>query len=93
MRDYVNAELKPLWCQFAQAQEVRVLFGVEQDEAGPTIPLVLAITYKDEAGMTAGISSPSRYESRDLLPGFYERFFDDVKLWHYVMDVDKTIPA
>lgn len=86
MRAYVQEALEPLWRQFAQAQDVQVLFGVEQDANGPQIPLILAVTYLDEAGMAAALASPARYESRDLLPGFYERFFDEVTLFHYVME-------
>ena len=86
MRDYVQDALEPLWRQFAQAQDVQVLYGVEQDANGPEIPLILAISYADEAGMAAALASPARYESRDLLPGFYEQFFVEVKLFHYVME-------
>ncbi|MEM7208781.1 MAG: hypothetical protein AAF434_13230 [Pseudomonadota bacterium] len=88
MRAYVHTELTPLWRQFSGAEEVRVLFGVEQDANGPAIPLVLAITYADTAAMERGLASPARYQSRDLLPAFYERFFEKVELWHYVMSVD-----
>jgi hypothetical protein len=78
--------LAPLWRQFAQAKEVQILFGVEQDTSGPEIPLILAITYADGAGMAAALDSPARYESRDLLPNFYETFFDKVTLHHCVME-------
>lgn len=86
MRDWVTANLTPLWRQFARAEEVRVLFGIEQDADGPVIPLILAITYADHAAMQAGISSPARHAARDLLPELYDRFYDRVELWHYVMD-------
>ena len=86
MRAWVEANLAPLWRQFAGAEAVQVLYGVEQDANGPVIPLILAITYADEAAMARGLDSPARYTSRDLLPEFYQRFFDDVTLWHYVME-------
>ena len=86
MRAYVKAELEPLWRQFACAKEVKVSYGVEQDPNGPQIPLMLATTYEDETGMAAALDSPARYTSRDLLPGFYDRFFEDVTLLHYVME-------
>ena len=86
MRAYVDAQLRPLWRQFAGAEEVRVYYGQHQDPDGPAIPLILAITYADEKAMERGLASPARYESRDLLPDFYERYFDSVRLFHYVLD-------
>jgi len=86
MRQWVTEHLKPLWSQFACAEVVRVLYGVEHDANGPEIPLVLAITYADHTAMEKGLNSPARFESRDLLPVFYEKFFTEVTLWHYVMD-------
>ena len=86
MRDFVTEKLTPLWRKFARAEDVQVLFGVENDPAGPTIPLVLAITYEDHEAMAEALESPARYQSRDLLPELYERFFEDVRLWHYVFD-------
>lgn len=86
MRAYVEDTLAPLWRQFAEAKEVQILFGVEQDANGPNFPLILAITYADRAGMAAALNSPARYESRDLLPAFYETYFDDVTLHHYLME-------
>lgn len=86
MRAWVTEHLTPLWRQFACAEEVRVLYGVEQDADGPNIPLILAITYADRAAMEQGVSSPARYAAKDLLPELYERFYDKVDLWHYVME-------
>jgi len=86
MRDWVNTQLAPLWRQFASAEKVEILFGVEQPDNGPQIPLLLAITYADHAAMQRGLDSPARYESRDLLPEFYARYFDDVQLHHYVLE-------
>ena len=89
MRAFVTEKLAPLWRQFACAEHVQVLFGVENDPGGPTIPLVLAITYPDHEAMAKGLESPARYQSRDLLPEFYERYFEDVCLWHYVFAHDE----
>jgi hypothetical protein len=91
MRAWVSQHLTPLWRKFACAQEVRVLYGIEQDENGPTIPLILAITYADHDAMEKGVSSPARYEAKELLPELYERFYDEVELWHYVMDREQYI--
>jgi hypothetical protein len=85
MRDWCDANLVPLWRQFACAHDVRVTYGVTQDPNGPEIPLILAITYASQADMAAALDSPARYTSRDMLPDFYARFFEDVTLWHYVL--------
>lgn len=92
MRAYVDEELTPLWRQFTGAQEVRVMFGIADDPNGPAIPLILAIDYPDEAAMEQALASPARYESRDLLPAFYERFFEDVRLLHYLMESEPHRP-
>jgi len=91
MRAYVIDVLAPLWRQFDGAHTVRVMFGVEQDPDGPEFPLVLAITYADAAAMARGLASPARYESRDLLPGFFAKYLDG-KLLHYVMETDSFTP-
>lgn len=86
MRAFVAEKLVPHWRKFACAEEVRVLYGVEQDENGPTIPLILAITYADHKAMEKGVNSPARHEAKALLPELYQQFFDEIDLWHYVMD-------
>jgi len=86
MRAYVNNVLTPLWRQFTGAHEVRVLFQVEQDPEGPTIPLVLAISYANKVAMQRALESPARYKSRDLPPDFYKQYFESINLFHYVMD-------
>ena len=87
MRRYVEDVLAPLWRQFDGAEEVRVMYGVEQDDGGPEIPLILAITYLDRAAMARALDSPARYESRDLLPDFFETYLNG-SLHHYLMDTD-----
>ena len=87
MRRYVEDVLAPLWRQFDGAEDVRVMFGVEQDDGGPEIPLILAINYPDRAAMARALDSQARYESRDLLPGFFETYLDG-SLHHYLMDTD-----
>jgi len=37
--------------------------------------------------MARALDSPARYESRDLLPGFFETYLDG-SLHHYLMDTD-----
>ncbi len=86
MRTWVTENLTPLWRKFACAEEVRVLYGMDQDPDGPTIPLILAITYADRNAMEKGVTSPARHAAKALLPELYERFYDKVELWHYLME-------
>ncbi len=91
MRAFVDEKLTPLWRKFACAEEVRVLYGIEQDENGPPIVLVLAITYANHNAMERGINSPARHEAKAVLPELYERYFDRVDLWHYVVDREQYL--
>jgi len=84
-RAYVDQRLVPLWRKFEGAAEVRVLFALERDGKARDIPLILAITYPDRAAMARALASPARYESRDLLPELFERFFDG-SLHHHLME-------
>ena len=61
MRAWVTEHLTPLWRKFACAEEVRVLYGMDQDPDGPNIPLILAITYADRDAMQKGVTSPARH--------------------------------
>jgi hypothetical protein len=84
-RAYVDQRLVPLWRKFEGAAEVRVLFALERDGRAREIPLILAITYPDREAMARALASPARYESRDLLPELFERFFDGA-LHHHLME-------
>ena len=82
MRAYVESTLRPLWEAFEGAHRVRVLYGTKSDDKGPNIPLILEIDYLTQEHLDQAMSSPARYESRDLLPAFYEAYFDEVVLRH-----------
>jgi len=86
MRAFVDEHLKPLWRQFQPSQKVQILYGVEQEKNGPTIPLVLAVTYKNNADLEEAMESKARHQAREILPEFYERFFEEIELWHYVFE-------
>jgi len=86
MRGFVDTVMAPLWAKFDCAEEVRVYFGVEQEANGPVVPLILAISYADRAAMQKGITSPARDAAKERLPELYERFFEEIRLNHYVMD-------
>lgn len=87
MRAYVENDLAPLWRQFTGAHRVEVLFGQVQDPRGPEIPLVLSVAYETEEHVARAMASPARYESRDLLPAFYDQYFDEVRLVHVTFEV------
>lgn len=86
MRAYVEAELAPLWREFKPSENVKILFNVEGDQNGPDIPLALIVTYKDQASLDQAMKTDARYKARDMLPAFYEKFFDEVQLLHYVFE-------
>ena len=86
-RAYVDERLTPLWRKFEGAAQVRVMFREDHDPNGPSIPLILAIDYRDRDAMARALDSPARYESRDLLPALYENYLDGV-LHHYVMEIE-----
>ena len=86
MRSYVEAELAPLWHSFQPSEDVKILFNVEDDNDGPNFPLALIVTYKDRASLDQAMESDARYKARDMLPSFYDMFFDEVKLLHYVFE-------
>jgi len=88
MREHVESVLQPLWEQFQPSEQVRVLYGVEQEPNGPSIPIALAVTYRDEAAMAIAMDSKARHDARELLPAFQETFFENVTLWHYVFKHD-----
>lgn len=89
MRAFVEAELAPLWRQFTGASRIEILFGHEEPDAEMPIPLVLSVLYESEAKLAEAMASPARYESRDMLPDFYERFWDQVRLIHKTYELAK----
>jgi len=88
MREYVRTELQPLWEQFQPSEHIQVLYGFEQEPNGPTIPLVLAVTYRDATAMEKAMQSAARHTAKKMLPHFYDLFFEDISLWHYVFEHD-----
>ena len=88
MRRHVEDELAPLWRQFDGAAVVRVLWNVKGDPNGQTIPLALQVDYDTRDDIDRAMASPARYESRDMLPGFYDVYWDQVRLEHHEFEVD-----
>jgi len=75
--------LVPLWKQFPGNSDVRVMFSDSCDEGAPEFPLILAISYPDEATMTAALDSPARFESKDVTGQIVDAFFDG-RIHHHV---------
>lgn len=90
MLAYVEAELTPHWQRFTGATEVRVLSAAPPQEG--SVPLALMVTYPDMEAVERAMASKARYVSRDMLPAFYERFWDEVTLVHHVFEGDALPP-
>lgn len=90
-RAAVKARLVPLWTQFPGATDVRVMFSDDRDEGAPEFPLILAISYADEAAMTAALDSPARSQSRDVTGEIVAEFFDG-RIHHHVTERHEYLP-
>lgn len=84
-RAAVLDRLVPLWRQFPNNSDVRVMFGDSRDEGAPEFPLILAISYPDIDAMTAALDSPARFMSKDVTGEIVEEFFDG-RIHHHVTE-------
>lgn len=84
-RQAVLDRLVPLWNKFPGNTDVRIMFGEDRDEGAPEFPLILAISYPDEASMTAALDSPFRAQSRDVTGEIVEAYFDG-RIHHHVTE-------
>lgn len=82
-RAAVTAELLPLWKQFPGAISVRLSFSEARDEGAPEYPLILAVSYPDQAAMQQALASPVRAQSRAATESVVDRFFDG-RIHHHV---------
>ena len=88
MRRYVEDELAPLWRQFDGAAAVRVLWNIKGDPNAENIPLALQVDYHCRDDLDRAMASPARYQSRDMLPDFYDAYWDQVRLEHHEFEVE-----
>ncbi len=88
---YVAEKLMPMWLDFPGVKEVRVLYRLEQDEGAPTYPMVLSTMYDDRDALAAALTSPVRYESRDMTKGLLAMF--DGRVHHHVFDLGESGPV
>ena len=86
-RAAVHERLVPLWTQFPGNVDVRVMFSDDRDEGAPEYPVILAITYKDEAGMVSALDSPYRAQSRDVTGEIVAQYLTG-KIHHHVTELN-----
>ncbi|GGX67195.1 hypothetical protein GCM10007385_40350 [Tateyamaria omphalii] len=86
-RAVVLERLVPLWTQFPGNTDVRVMFSDDRDEGAPEFPLILAITYPDEAAMESALDSPFRAQSRDVTGEIVAEHFDG-RIHHHVTQLN-----
>ena len=85
-RSAVRERLVPLWSQVSRRNsDVNVSFGLSRDEGAPEFPLVLAITYPDEATMSAALESDARFQSKAVTGEIVDAFFDG-RIHHHVTE-------
>lgn len=89
-RAAVLDRLVPLWRQFPGNTDVRVMFSDDRDEGAPEFPLILAITYPNEAAMEDALNSPFRAKSRDVTGEIVAEYFDG-RIHHHVTQLNAYI--
>ena len=84
-RAAVKERLVPLWTQFPGNTDVRVMFSDDRDEGAPEFPLILGISYPDEATMTAALDSPFRFQSKAVTGQIVDEYFEG-RIHHHVTE-------
>lgn len=85
-RAAVTERLVPLWRQFTDNSDVRVMFSEDRDEGAPEFPLILAITYPDRDAMDAALACPARFQSKEVTGEIVAEFFDG-RIHHHVTEM------
>lgn len=86
-RAAVKERLVPLWTQFPNTLDVRVMFSDDRDPGAPEFPLILAITYPDMAAMEAALEAPVRFQSKEVTGEVVAEFFDG-RIHHHVTQLN-----
>ncbi len=86
-RAAVKERLVPLWTQFPNTLDVRVMFSDDRDPGAPEFPLILAITYPDMAAMEAALEAPARFQSKEVTGEVVAEFFDG-RIHHHVTQLN-----
>lgn len=87
-RTAVLDRLVPLWTQFTDNTDVRVMFSEDRDEGAPEYPLILAITYPDRAAMEAALACPARFQSKEVTGEIVAEFFEG-RIHHHVTELNE----
>jgi hypothetical protein len=90
-REAVLADLVPTWRAFPGAVAVRVTFADSRDDGAPSIPLILAVDYPDQAALDRALASAERLASRAATERVMARFFTG-RIHHHVT-VAHAFPA
>jgi hypothetical protein len=80
---FVEETLVPLWLKFDGAVEVTVSRELERDEGAPSTPLLLEISYPDEAALARAMACDARFQSREETKRLLTMF--DGSIYHRVM--------
>ncbi|MEP3845053.1 MAG: hypothetical protein ABJM43_06905 [Paracoccaceae bacterium] len=87
-RAAVLDRLVPLWTQFPGNTDVRVMFSDDRDEGAPEFPLILAITYPDQASMDKALDSPARHKSKEVTGEIVAEHFEG-RIHHHVTELNE----
>jgi hypothetical protein len=90
-RAFVKERLVPLWTQFPEAVEVRVLDGIARDDGAPAYAMALAIRYPDMESVEKALQSDVRRESREVTGELLAMFTGRVH--HHVFSAQEYAPA
>ena len=77
--------------QFPGASAVRVSFSESRDEGAPEFPLILAVSYPDEAALQGAMASAVRMESRKVTESVVARFFEGRIHHHFTTASDHVL--
>ena len=82
--------LVPLWNNFPNLLELRVLKEVESDDPGNSFPLVMAMKFATREDINIALESPVRWKSKETSKKLFELFNGDVI--HTVFDTSQFNP-
>jgi hypothetical protein len=84
-RAAVLAEVVPHWNAFPGVVAVRVCFSNERDEGAPELPLILAISYADQAAVDTALASPERAAAKAATESVLARYFQG-RVHHHITE-------
>ena len=83
--------LVPLWSNFPNLLELRVLKEVESDDPNNSFPLVMAMKFATREDINMALDSPVRWKSKETSKRLFELFNGDVI--HTVFDASQFNPV